>query len=201
MLIILLSLFLDFGTSGDTGLAGIVWLATFVLWLPQILVIWLVTKYRKEVQQSLISKPLLLLIPLALFLKAVVSAPAIFLLLVAYSDIQWSLWLFILLLPTIMGIIKITIDNYIDKNSQKTHPLPKASYSSFRLRLVHGIIGLSIIGALALIIQKNQSRSPEKTSHYLPWLDNAEELQAEQARRDSILFMEKWGEKKVYNKW
>lgn len=194
----LLSLFLDFSAGTARELGGIVWKAAVVLWLPQLLALWLVLRRRDARALNRSAEVARLLIPFFLFAGTLCAVPAIGLLLLMYADVDWGLWLLVLWLPTLIGIFIVVATNTVARERPATAAKPAWPRGLYWLS---GLLALLLVGAGALLrfpagTTADGSHAPLDSEQLREWQRaNRAELRT-RAREDSLRFLEQWEKKK-----
>jgi hypothetical protein len=212
-----LTLLLDFSAADARWLGGLVWKAAFVLWLPQLLALWLVLRARNQRLRSRTAEVVRLLVPFMLFVAAIFSAAPVALLLLLYSDVRWDLWLLVLWLPTLVGI-GIALATNTSRKEQFADEAEATRSRRTWLRHWSWLSALVIIIGVLTTWQRYRSATPGPSTHDLLWVDEAGHVartrqdsiriienwnkadkaeRDERARQDSLRYVEKWGEKQA----
>ncbi|RYU81006.1 hypothetical protein [Hymenobacter persicinus] len=187
-------LLLDFSAADARWLGGIVWKAAVVLWLPQLLMLWLVLAGRTHQPRSRGREVALLLLPVLLGGVAVCSAAPWVLLLVVYAEVRWDLWLLVLGLPTLAGILVALATNTTPRTPPAASPARAAHLRQTRWTL--GLSGLVVgLGVLATVVPPGQPAPTDyrPTPQELEQMRRADQAaRAEQARQDSVQYHQHW---------
>ncbi|KAA9338727.1 hypothetical protein F0P96_07870 [Hymenobacter busanensis] len=178
-----LTLLLDFSAGDARWLGGLLWKAALALWMPQLLVLFLVFRRRRKDWESLWRELLLVVAPVLLFVGAVATPKGlgVLLLLVIYSDVQWAQLLAVLALPTVVGLIAV-----VATRKPNPHPVPAPEPSSPLKTMGLGLAGLAAAvlwwaGPMLVHLYVTARQPPPLQTHDFPFPSRAE-----RARRDSV---------------